>query len=118
MNKTEFHGTNIIPTEFNTNSTFNTSVINNTSHIPITIKTKGVIPTGYGHMARDAFLKLQLDNEAGNYLTLEQQENKVILSLFSKTGQLLNSVELNNELPDRLGVQDKYLYIDVNGNLV
>lgn len=113
----EFNNKSIIPTEFNTSSTFKAPIIDSTSQIPIIVKTKSQQPTVYGDAARDAFLQLQIDNETGHYLTLHNQENEAILTLWSKSGKALSSVNLVHELPSILGVQDKYLYVDFAGNL-
>lgn len=97
---------NIINTEFTSKNV-----------IPVVVKSKSGIPGSYGNSAKDNWLQFQLDNETGNYLTLETRDNKSIISLWSKSGKLLSSVDLMKELPSLLGVRDKYLYVDLAGKI-
>lgn len=107
-----------INTDFGSQSTFDSSVKGDKSCIPVIVESQSTVKTKYGNTVRDAVLKLQLDNEAGNYFILKNEEDEAILTMYSKTGVELSSVNIPHQLPSILGVTNKYLYVDYFGNII
>ena len=108
---------NTIPSQFCGKSSINVLLNNSSTSNFVDMNGKTFIPSIGNSISRDLILQFELENNTGNYLTLQQLENKLILSLLARSGEILNSVEINNELPSTQGVRNKYLYVDTFGQL-
>ena len=95
----------------------NLTIKNPASYFCTDLATKSTIYSDYGNQARDLGLKFEIDHELGHSLLIYKQAGILYLALVAKTGKILNSIQLDEVLPDHEGLVDKYLIIDNNGNL-
>lgn len=88
MNENRFKQNMIIDTDFSSSSS-----------IPVKVKTCNGVHTREGNSLKDDILQFKIDNEVGAYLEVLQStaSNKVYITLRSKTGQELSTINFIND---------------------